>query len=57
MDTLFANVTPSLASYSFLYCLSQHTHHFHLSLAQNLVSKYNFDGIEVQENNPEHLTE
>lgn len=47
----------SLISYSFLCCLLQHNHHFHLSLAQILASKYNFDGIEVQENNPEHVTE
>lgn len=56
-DALFSvPVTPLSPSYSFLCCLSQNTHHFHLSLAQTLAPKYNFDGIKVQENNPENVT-
>lgn len=58
MDTLFsANVTP--ISHQLLISLLPLTAHssFHLSLAQILASKYNFDGIEVRENNPEHVTE
>lgn len=48
---------PFLPSYSFLCCLLQHSHHFRLSLAQSLASKYNFDGIKMQENSPENVTE
>jgi len=57
MDTVFyANTTHLspvihffVASYSTLVI-------FLLNLAQNLPSKYNFDGIEAQESNPENVT-
>lgn len=55
VDTLFSVAVTLLShSYSFLFCLS---HNFCLSLARNLAPKYSSDGIKVQENKPENVTE